>query len=98
MPQVPQVPQVPASAVPRRTSVKSSFVKEIEDALLEGRVDLAVHSSKDLSAVLPQDLIIGATLARDDPRDAVLLPHGERIDALDELQGRITRGIAHRHQ
>jgi hydroxymethylbilane synthase len=75
--------------VPQVQSTKSSFVKEIEDALLDGHVDLAVHSSKDLSAVLPDRLIIGATLARDDPRDAVLLPHGERIDTRDALRTRI---------
>src|SRR5262245_5077685 len=41
---------------------KRLFVKEIEDALLRGDVDLAVHSSKDMPAVLPEGLIIGATL------------------------------------
>ena len=70
------------------TSAKATFVKEIEDALVASRVDLAVHSSKDLSALLPDGLIIGATLARDDPRDAVLLPHGEPIDTLAALQTR----------
>ncbi len=71
------------------TSAKATFVKEIEDALLDGHVDLGVHSSKDLSAVFPSDLIVGATLARDDPRDAVLLPHGEHIETLHELQARL---------
>jgi len=54
---------------------KRLFVKEIEDALLAGDVDLAVHSSKDMPAVLPEGLEIGAVLPRDDPRDAVVLPH-----------------------
>src|SRR5688572_27844716 len=53
---------------------KRLFVKEIEDALLEGQVDLAVHSSKDMPVVLPEGLAIGAVLAREDPRDAVVLP------------------------
>jgi hydroxymethylbilane synthase len=53
---------------------KRLFVKEIEDALLEGEVDLAVHSSKDMPVVLPEGLTIGAVLAREDPRDAVVLP------------------------
>lgn len=52
---------------------KRLFVKEIEDALLAGDVDLAVHSSKDLPAVLPEGLAIGAVLPREDPRDAVIL-------------------------
>jgi hydroxymethylbilane synthase len=53
---------------------KRLFVKEIEDALLCGDVDLAVHSSKDMPAVLPEGLTIGAVLPREDPHDAVVLP------------------------
>ena len=53
---------------------KRLFVKEIEDALLAGDVDLAVHSSKDMPVVLPEGLAIGAVLAREDPRDAFVLP------------------------
>jgi hydroxymethylbilane synthase len=53
---------------------KRLFVKEIEDALLAGEVDLAVHSSKDMPAVLPDGLDIGAVLPREDARDAVILP------------------------
>ena len=53
---------------------KRLFVKEIEDALLEGRIDLAVHSSKDMPAVLPAGLMLGAVLPRADARDAVVLP------------------------
>jgi hydroxymethylbilane synthase len=47
------------------------FVKELEEALLEQRIDVAVHSAKDLTASDPQGLAIGAYLRRDDPRDAL---------------------------
>ena len=71
---------------------KRLFVKEIEDALLSGDVDLAVHSSKDMPAVLPDGLVIGAVLAREDPRDAVVLPgsDGSPVD-FDELVRRLGR-------
>lgn len=57
---------------------KRLFVKDLEDALLRGDVDFAVHSAKDLPADLPEGLTIGATLPREDPRDALVLPmrHG----------------------
>ncbi len=66
---------------------KRLFVKEIEDALLSGAVDLAVHSSKDMPAVLPEGLAIGAVLPREDPRDVVILPQrtARRLDTLEEL-------------
>lgn len=53
---------------------KRLFVKEIEDALLRHEIDLAVHSSKDMPAVLPDGLAIAAVLPRGDPHDAVVLP------------------------
>lgn len=51
---------------------KGLFVKEIEEALLDGRVDLAVHSMKDMPAEIPPGLAIGAVPRREDPRDAVV--------------------------
>jgi hydroxymethylbilane synthase len=51
---------------------KRLFVKEIDDALLDARIDLAVHSSKDMPAVLPDGLALGAVLPRADARDAVV--------------------------
>ena len=47
------------------------FTKEIEDALLEGRVDLAVHSCKDLATSLPDGLVLAAIPPREDARDAL---------------------------
>ena len=48
------------------------FVKEIEEALLGGRIDVAVHSAKDLTSTDTDGLVVGAYLARDDPRDALI--------------------------
>jgi hydroxymethylbilane synthase len=47
------------------------FVKEIEEALLEGRIDLAVHSAKDMTSTDVDGLAVGAFLRREDPRDAL---------------------------
>jgi hydroxymethylbilane synthase len=47
------------------------FVKELEEALLDRRIDVAVHSAKDLTAADPDGLVVGAYLRRDDPRDAL---------------------------
>jgi hydroxymethylbilane synthase len=48
------------------------FVKELEEALLEHRIDIAVHSAKDMTASDPDGLVVGAYLQRDDPRDALV--------------------------
>lgn len=59
---------------------KGVFTKELEDALLDRRIDLAVHSLKDLPTVLPEGLTISAICKRDDPRDALVVR--------DDLKGR----------
>jgi len=51
---------------------KGLFTKEIEEALLSGAIDLAVHSSKDMPTVLPVGLVLSAYLAREDARDAFI--------------------------
>jgi hydroxymethylbilane synthase len=55
---------------------KGLFTKELEDDLLAGRTDCAVHSLKDLPTEMPHGLALGALLEREDPRDALVLPHG----------------------
>ena len=63
---------------------KGVFTKEIEDALLDRRIDLAVHSLKDLPTDLPNGLEIGAISVREDVRDALVTPSGVDLDTLRE--------------
>jgi hydroxymethylbilane synthase len=76
---------------------KRLFVKEIEDALVRGDIDLAVHSSKDMSVTLPDGLTIAGVLTREDPLDAVVLPvrverAGPGIGDMDALAAALGRG------
>ncbi len=61
---------------------KGLFTKEIEEALLAGRIDCAVHSLKDMPAEAPPGLVIAAIPEREDPRDAFLSLEFDRLDAL----------------
>ena len=65
------------------------FTKELQDALADGRIDLAVHSLKDLPSHTPDALVIAAVPEREDPRDALVLPVADgaqkTINSLDEL-------------
>jgi hydroxymethylbilane synthase len=63
---------------------KRLFVREIEDALLRQDIDLAVHSSKDMPAVLPDGLAIAGVLPREDPLDAVVLPVRLKADTTSD--------------
>jgi hydroxymethylbilane synthase len=65
-----------------RIGGKGLFVKEIEDALLEERVDLAVHSMKDVPAELPGGLTFASFPRREDPRDAFVSLHWSRLGDL----------------
>ena len=67
---------------------RGAFAKDIEVALLNGDIDLAVHSAKDLASELPEGLVIAGSVPRQDPRDALIdrwatplseLPPGARI-------------------
>ena len=57
---------------------KGLFVKELDRALLDGRSDLSVHSLKDLPMEVAQDLPVVAYSKREDPRDVLILPQGEK--------------------
>ena len=57
------------------------FVKELEEALLEGRIDVAVHSAKDMTSTDTDGLAVGAYLPREDPRDALCGAAGSARDA-----------------
>jgi hydroxymethylbilane synthase len=61
---------------------KGLFVKELEQGLMDGRADIAVHSMKDVPAELPEGLHLPVIMEREDPRDAFVSNHFESLDAL----------------
>lgn len=70
---------------------KGVFTKELEDALLDGRIDLAVHSLKDLPTILPDRLVLAAICKREDPRDALVL--NRQVEVLNEsIIGKLPKG------
>jgi hydroxymethylbilane synthase len=63
---------------------KGLFVKEIEDALLNGDAQIAVHSMKDLPAIVAPGLVVAAVPVREDPRDALCSPRWKTLDRLPQ--------------
>jgi hydroxymethylbilane synthase len=61
---------------------KGLFVKELEQAMAEGRADLAVHSAKDVPFALPDGFVLSAFPGREDPRDALVAPHARTFEKL----------------
>jgi len=75
---------VPVSQVGAAADGKGLFIKELEDALLSGSVDLAVHSMKDVPTEIPAGLIFPALTRREDPRDALIARHGGTLQTLPQ--------------
>ena len=78
---------------------KGLFVKELEAALLDGRADIAVHSTKDVPMALPEGLTLGVICDREDPLDALVLPlsvdgHCASMTSLDDLPMGATVGTS----
>ncbi len=80
-----KITDVPLAKLGAQTSTKGLFTKELEDALLDGRIDIAVHSLKDMPTELPDGLELVAVPEREDPFDAMIgstleeLPQGARV-------------------
>ena len=74
---------------------KNLFCKEIEENLIENNIDIAVHSLKDMESVEHKDLMIGAFIKRNDPRDTLV---SKKIKKLSELNSNLTIGSSSRRR
>jgi hydroxymethylbilane synthase len=88
------VQDVPLSQIGGR----ALFTKQLDDALLEGRIDLAVHSLKDLPTVLPDGIALGAVGLREDPRDALVARNGMGLAGLPRGAAVATSSLRRRAQ
>ena len=79
-------------------SGKGIFITEIEDALIKGKIDLAVHSLKDLPTELPEELELGAVLEREDARDALVSRLGKHLSELSLQESIGTSSLRRRAQ
>ena len=69
---------------------KGLFTKEIEHAMLENEIDLAVHSLKDIPTVLPRGLMIGAITAREDMHDVFIANRNQKYASMSDLPAKAT--------
>ncbi|HYC32010.1 MAG TPA: hydroxymethylbilane synthase [Gemmatimonadales bacterium] len=88
------IQNVPLSGIGSR----ALFTRQIDDAMLEGRIDLAVHSLKDLPTVLPPGIALAAVSEREDPRDALVSRDGARWASLPEGSVVATSSLRRRAQ
>ncbi len=76
-----------------------AFVRELDEALLDGRIDCSVNSLKDIPTTLPEGIVIGAMFPRDDPRDVIVpcpledLPEGARVGTASTRRESILRDL-----
>ena len=78
-----------------RMGGKGVFVKEIEQSLLSGEIDIAIHSMKDMPSVLPDGLVMSSVLKREDPRDVFISRGGDTLEQLHG-EGRVGTGSVRR--
>lgn len=88
------IQNVPLSGIGSR----ALFTRQIDEAMLERRIDLAVHSLKDLPTVLPEGIALAAVSAREDPRDALVSRDGSRWGSLREGATLATSSLRRRAQ
>ena len=81
-----------------RSGDRALFTKQLDEAMLDGRIDVAVHSLKDLPTRLPDGIALGAVGLREDPRDALVARGGLRWATLPEGASVATRSLRRRAQ
>lgn len=82
----------------KEIGTKGIFIKEIEEQLLDGTIDLAVHSMKDMPGELPEGLILAKTWKREDPRDVLILREKSSLEELPFGAVVATGSLRRKHQ